>query len=159
MSALPTLLTGEGAHARVRSVLEGVELKQLGLRPNGASHSIYEELWHLVWWQDFILEEVRGVERSNPDHAAETWPDRHAPADVAEARDLVRRFLTGLNRAVALASDADGLDEPVGKYTVKHTVRSLLETLLSHNSYYLGKIVLLRQLIGIWPPPSGGDTW
>ncbi len=154
MSALPTLLTGEGAHARARSVLEGIELKQLGLRPDVAPHSIYEELWHLVWWQDFTLAEARGVKRQNPDRAAETWPDPNAPENVAEARELVRRFLAGLNEATALASSAD-LDEPVGKYTV----RSLLETLLSHNSYHLGRIVLLRQLLGIWPPPSGGDTW
>ena len=155
MSALPTLLTGDGAHAKARSVLEGIELKQLGVRPDVAPHSIFEELWHLVWWQDFILEEARGIERPNPAHAAETWPDRPAPVDVAEARDLVRRFLAGLNEAITLASSAETLDKEVGKYTV----RSLLETLLAHNSYHLGKIVLLRQLIGIWPPPSGGDTW
>lgn len=155
MSALPTLLTGEGAHAKARSILEGIELKQLGVRPDVAPHSIYEELWHLVWWQDFILEQARGAKPENPALASETWPESHKPEDVAEARDLVRRFLVGLNRAIALAAEAETLDEQVGKYTV----RSLLETLLAHNSYHLGKIVLLRQLIGIWPPPSGGDTW
>lgn len=155
MSALPTLLTGEGAHAKARSVLEGIEFKQLGVRPDVAPHSIYEELWHLVWWQDFILEEARGTKPENPAHASETWPETHAPADVAEARELVRRFLAGLNRAIALAAETETLDIQAGKYTV----RSLLETLLAHNSYHLGKIVLLRQLIGIWPPPSGGDTW
>ncbi|CAN5740337.1 DinB family protein [soil metagenome] len=155
MSALPTLLTGEGAHARARSVLEGIELRQLGVRPDVAPHSIYEELWHLVWWQDFILAEAQGAKRQSPAHASETWPSKPAPDDVAEARELVRRFLAGLNQAIALASSAETLDKQVGKYTV----RSLLETLLAHNSYHLGKIVLLRQLIGIWPPPSGGDTW
>lgn len=155
MTALPTLLTGEGAYANVRHILEGVELGQLGVRPDVSPHSIYEELWHMLWWQDFVLEEVRGVPRQNPAHAAETWPEHAAPEDLAEARELVRRFLTGVNRAAALAADAETLDRVVGNYTV----RSLLETLLAHNSYHLGRIVLLRQLIGIWPPPSGGDTW
>ena len=127
MSALPTLLTGDGAHAKARSILEGIELKQLGVRPDVAPHSIFEELWHLVWWQDFILAEVSGLEPPNPAHASETWPDRPAPADVAEARELVRRFLAGLNRAITLASSPETLDVSVGKYTV----RSLLETLLA----------------------------
>jgi len=39
------------------------------------------------------------------------------------------------------------------------TVREQLESLGAHNAYHFGRIVLLRQLKGLWPPPSGGDTW
>ena len=157
MSALPQLLTGDGAHAQARNILQNIELKQLGVRPDVAPHSIYEELWHLVYWQDFFLDGVAGSERVPPQHAADTWPKRQAPEDLKEARDLVRSFLGGLNRAVTYASDTDNLDKSARGG--KSTVRSLLESLLAHNSYHLGRIVFLRQLIGIWPPPSGGDTW
>ena len=157
MSALPQLLTGEGAYAKARNILENIELSQLGVRPDVAPHSIYEELWHAVWWQDLFLEAIEGGERSTPPHASDTWPEQQAPKDLKEARELVRSFLEGINRAVAYASDAEQLDESATGG--KSTVRSLLESLLAHNSYHLGKIVLLRQLIGIWPPPSGGDTW
>ena len=157
MTALPRLLSGEGAHARARSVLENIELSQLGVRPDVAPHSIYEELWHTVYWQDLFLEVIEGSERVTPPHAADTWPKRQAPEDLKEARDLVRSFLEGINRATTYASDAEGLDKSARGG--KSTVRSLLESLLAHNSYHLGRIVLLRQLIGIWPPPSGGDTW
>jgi uncharacterized damage-inducible protein DinB len=156
MTALPTLLTGAGAHARIRSVLEGVELRQLGVRPDVAPHSIYEELWHMVFWQDLILHWIDGGSREVPEHAAESWPERSAPEDVDEARRLVRTLLEGVNRAVDLASRAEGLDRSVRG---TKTVRTLLESLLAHNAYHAGRIVLLRQLIGIWPPPSGGDTW
>ena len=27
------------------------------------------------------------------------------------------------------------------------------------NSYHLGQIVLVRQLLGAWPPPGAGLTW
>ena len=157
MSALPTLLTGEGAHAGVRSILEGIELEQLSVRPGSVPHSIYEELWHLVYWQDFFLEVAEGSSRSQPPHAADTWPERQGPKDLQEARNLVRSFLEGINRATAYASNAEALD--VSARGGKSTVRSLLESLLAHNSYHLGRIVLLRQLQGNWPPPSGGDTW
>ena len=30
---------------------------------------------------------------------------------------------------------------------------------VEHFSYHLGQIVLLRQELGAWPPPRGGDTW
>ena len=39
------------------------------------------------------------------------------------------------------------------------TVREQLESLAAHNAYHLGRIVLLRQLLGWWPPPKGGFTW
>ena len=155
MSALPQLLTGEGAHAKARNILEAIELAQLGVRPDVAPHSIYEELWHLVYWQDFFLGAIAGEERVTPPQAADTWPNRQAPEDLKEARDLVRSFLSGLNRAVAQAAEAE-LDK---KVRGEATARTLLESLLAHNSYHLGRVVLLRQLIGIWPPPSGGDTW
>ena len=35
----------------------------------------------------------------------------------------------------------------------------MLHTIASHNSYHLGQIVLVRQLLGAWPPPGGGLTW
>lgn len=157
MSALPQLLTGEGAHAKARNILESIELKQLGVRPDVAPHSIYEELWHLVYWQDFFLGAIAGEERVTPPQASDTWPKRQAPEDLKEARDLVRAFLGGVNKAVAYAADTKNLDKQVRGG--KSTVRTSLESLLAHNSYHLGRIVLLRQLIGIWPPPSGGDTW
>jgi uncharacterized damage-inducible protein DinB len=39
------------------------------------------------------------------------------------------------------------------------TVREEVLMLQGHNSYHLGQIVLLRQELGAWPPPRGGDTW
>ena len=38
------------------------------------------------------------------------------------------------------------------------TVREQLESVAGHNAYHFGRMVLLRQLLGFWPPPSGGDT-
>jgi hypothetical protein len=35
----------------------------------------------------------------------------------------------------------------------------MLHTIAGHNSYHVGQVVLLRQLLAAWPPPSGGLTW
>ena len=149
MTALPTLLTGDGSHANVREVLKGIELKQMGVRPDVAPHSIYEELWHMVFWQNLLLEWVEGKAVAMPSEGAD-WPKLSAPSDLREARDLLRTFFEGINKATTLAA-SEGIDAVVLE---KYTVRSLLETILSHNSYHLGRIVLLRQLIGIWGPSA-----
>jgi hypothetical protein len=35
----------------------------------------------------------------------------------------------------------------------------MLQTIGAHNSYHLGQVVQLRQMLGAWPPASGGLTW
>ncbi len=39
------------------------------------------------------------------------------------------------------------------------TVENVLASIANHNAYHLGQVVLLRQLLDSWPPPSGGDSW
>jgi uncharacterized damage-inducible protein DinB len=41
----------------------------------------------------------------------------------------------------------------------KKSQLEMLQTIASHNSYHLGQAALLRQMLGTWPPPSGGLTW
>jgi uncharacterized damage-inducible protein DinB len=50
------------------------------------------------------------------------------------------------------------LVEP-GSDTGPLTLQELLTNLAVHNAYHLGRIVQLRQMLGNWPPPGGGDTW
>jgi uncharacterized damage-inducible protein DinB len=28
-----------------------------------------------------------------------------------------------------------------------------------HNSYHIGQVVILRRMLGAWPPLDGSDTW
>ena len=155
MTALHKLLTGQGAHARAEHILEGLESEDFGARIDGSPHTVFDELWHLVYWQDLILDWIAGKERGSPARAAESWPNERR-LDAHTTQGLVEAFLGGIDRAVAIASDEGGLDRQVRGSS---TVRTLLESLLAHNSHHLGKILLLRQLLGRWPPPSGGDTW
>jgi uncharacterized damage-inducible protein DinB len=61
--------------------------------------------------------------------------------------------------------DQSRLDQPIrcpsrpGEPVRTMTVREQLENLAAHNAYHFGRIVLLRQLLGAWPPASGGYTW
>jgi len=37
--------------------------------------------------------------------------------------------------------------------------RDVLVHVATHNAHHLGQVILLRQLLGVWPPPSGSWTW
>lgn len=154
MTSLQSLLVADGAFVTPAHALEAVTAAQAGGRPGGAPHSLYEELWHMDFWQRLILTVIRGEPVAFPKHAADGWPNDNDALTEAAWQGLRNRFLSDLGEAAALAGSA-GLERTAGD----RTVREQLESIAAHNAYHFGRIVFLRQLSGLWPPPSGGDTW
>ena len=123
-------------------LLSGLTLEQVTLCPDGASHSIYEELWHVVAYQQSVI--VPG------EPAGDFYPSA-APEHERQWHDLVRVFLEGARAAAALGHTPDRLALEVEPGV---TLADELTSVAVHNAYHLGKIVALRQRIGAWPPPE-----
>ena len=136
-------LTGEFP-ARAH-LLSGLTLEQVTLRPDGASHSIYEELWHAAGYQRSIVERDQAP--------GEHYPST-APEHEQQWHDLVQQFLEGAQAAVAWAQAPDRLAIEVEPGV---TMADELNSVAVHNAYHLGKIVALRQRIGAWPPKAATD--
>jgi uncharacterized damage-inducible protein DinB len=164
MNELEQVLVGDSAHTPPAVILEGLTSEAAhGLVP-GAPRTIYEELWHIAFWQQVTLDWVRGIETPYPVHAADGFPD----AEEAAREDwdqLRQRFFSTSEEAAAEARNANRLEVEVrcpsrpGQPARTMTVREQLESLGAHNAYHFGRVVLLRQLQGLWPPPSGGYSW
>lgn len=164
MSELEQLLVGQAAYAAPKRVLEGLDPKVALAKHPGAPHTIYEEVWHLAFWQQISIEWARGIETPVPEHATVGFPTG-AQIDGEPWDRLRQRFLEGADDAAALTKDATALGReircpsPPGHPTRTMTVLEQLENIAAHNAYHLGRVVLLRQLNGAWPPPSGGFSW
>jgi len=161
MNELQRTLIGNGFGAPPRHVLEAVDETMAHRRHPGAPHSIYEEVWHLAFWQQLALEWMGGKDTPYPEHASVGFP-----ASTGEPWDAVRkRFLQRAAELSEIAGDQARLERPVVCQSRApnpprtRTVREQIEGEAAHNAYHLGRVVLLRQLFGAWPPPSGGDTW
>ncbi len=130
-----------GEFAERAHLLSGLTLEQMTLRPEGTTHSIYEELWHLVGYQQSIIA---------PGGAP---PDDLFPTTVPEYEDkwhqLVQLFLTGARAAADLGQTPARLAEEVEPGV---TLADELNSVAVHSAYHFGKIVALRQRIGAWPP-------
>jgi len=164
MNELEQALIGDSAAAPPAHILEDLSDGVVHAATAGAPHTIYQELWHAAFWQQVSLEWIAGVETPCPERAALGFPTE-AQAEAEPWEELRRRFLEGAEQAAAIAGDGLWLERavrcpsPAGKPTRTMPVREQLESLAAHNAYHLGRIVLLRQLQGAWPPPSGGFTW
>lgn len=154
MTYLQRLLISDGAFVTPANVLKYTTAEQAKVRPAGVPHSLYEELWHVNFWQHLILSVIRGEPVSYPERAAKGWPDDHDTLTEKAWQDLRSRFLLDPEEVTVLAG-SQRLEEVAGD----KTVREHLESIAGHNGYHFGRMGLLRQLLGLWPPPSGGDTW
>ena len=133
-------------YAPAAHILGGLTLEHVGKRPASGVHSIFEELFHAAGWQRSMLASAKGGALTEPTD----WPPTPAPDDEAVWTALVADFLAGNEEAVAVGSQTERLEDPLPE---GRTVRERLELLAVHNAYHLGKIVLLRQLLGVWSPP------
>ena len=127
-------------------LLSGLTLEQVTRCPDGASHSIYEELWHVVAYQQSI------IAPGNP--TLEVYPTA-APQHEHQWRDLVRLFMEGARTAAAMGQTPERLAVEVEPGV---TMADELNSVAVHNAYHLGKIVALRQRIGAWPPTEASDA-
>ncbi len=157
MAEIWSFLFHDGEFAPRSYILAGLTLPQVGTRPGGASHSIYEELWHTVDWQRIVLE--RNEVAIKHWEESVSFPPSPAPTDEAAWQELVDSFLAYSERAVELAKDEAWLETEEGADNPGFTWRNALEQLAVHNAYHMGKIVLLRQFLGCWKPrPKQDDS-
>ena len=153
------LLIDTVAYIPPARALEDLEPKDAEQRLAGANHSIAEIVAHLTFWATWFSKRCAGIGEPMPTSAAQGWPQV-----AAESWPEVRRqFLDVLER---LAADGENQDlgasvtppiefPPLAQYTV----RDALVHVSNHNAHHLGQIVVLRQVMGRWPPPSGSWTW
>jgi len=153
------LLYGKGAHALTLNSLEGLDEQSAGARPANAPHSIYQLLAHMIYWQEYELLKIAGAPPSYPTHASESWLPETAPKNLQIWHETIQRFAEGLKRYEALLADPATDLERVIEVKKNETVRDVIVMIIAHNSHHLGQIITLRQQLGAWPPPKGGDTW
>ena len=153
------LLADTTPYLSPRYILDGLSPDLADGRVAGAPHTIAEIVAHMTFWQAWFRGRCDGASGPMPGSAALGWiaPD-------AGRWDAVRaRFLEDLDRLVAFGAAADcgrRIDPPIefpplGQYSVG----DVLTHVGVHNAHHLGQIVLLRQILGAWPPPAGSWTW
>ena len=147
-------LAGEDAHVTTGRVFDGLEWRFAGIRPGPSPHSVFELASHMVFWQQWGLAWLDGRSPAAPEHAAGGWPSSPTPGSRREWLEVVRHFQAGLKELTQRVDDTAMAQRRRGKSAVE-----MIATIAMHNSYHAGQVALLRQLLGHWPPPTGGLTW
>jgi uncharacterized damage-inducible protein DinB len=157
---IKNLLKGPGFTPPERA-LSGIAQEQATAKPCDSPHSIADILAHLNFWQSWALSAIDGNPKPMPTKAAEGWVGIPGSWD-----DLLKEFLAGLEKAKTLTEDETLLQKPfdpetkIGWGFEKHSVGEVIVDVIAvHNAHHLGQIILLRRMLGAWPPEGGGSTW
>jgi uncharacterized damage-inducible protein DinB len=147
--AVARALLGKGAHVGTKTVFDALDWKLAGMRPESAPHSVYQLLNHMLYWQEWVVKWLDGEKPPIPKHVSVGWPGDAAPASREEWEQAVGRFRNGLEALTRRSRQVDLLSARGSKSPLE-----MLQIIALHNSYHAGQVVLLRQLLGAWVPPS-----
>jgi uncharacterized damage-inducible protein DinB len=143
--ALAAGLYGKGTHAESLKIVDGISDEHAKERIAENVHSSFEQLFHIVFWQDLCLKAARLEEVEWPKDDKPGWPTE---STTDTWHDLVIRFKSGLEEARTLSLEND-LAAPMASWA-NFPVFSSLIILAQHNSYHLGQIVVNRLAQGTW---------
>ena len=154
------LLVDTFAHIPPAQAIAALSATDAERRVPGVNHSIAEIVAHVTFWATWFCDRCDGTNAPMVASAATGWP----PVAPGSWPDVQARFLSVLERAARIGEDEDRLGSkitpPIEFPPLAHyTKRDALVHVATHNAHHLGQVILLRQLLGAWPPPAGSWTW
>ncbi|MDQ7859367.1 MAG: DinB family protein [Armatimonadota bacterium] len=132
---------GNWGHTGLARLLRGVSLDEAIWTPGTAAHSIWEEVNHVIYWSEDVLDRLEGraVARRQAWPAGDGSPDAWRRA-VARAG----RLHAALVRHVGALTPA-GLARTAMRTRNRSTAQLVLGG-VAHIAYHAGRIALLRRL-------------
>lgn len=144
------LLETSEAHAGFDKAVKGVPAARMGIRPEGAAHSLWEEVEHIRLAQRDILEFSLSAKYKPRKWPEDYWPSSPKPARAAQWAESVQKVVRDRKAFIKLLRDPKrDLYEPFPWGDGQTLLREAL-LIADHNAYHVGEIVLLRLLLGIW---------
>ena len=155
--ALKFSLTGKHIHVDPIKALENLTPEMAAKLPVDGEHSCWHILYHIVFWQDLLLEALRRNKEVNwPKDNKQSWA-ADISSDEKDWNELVDRFKSGLDEALMMTDDIESQEElPAWP---KVPAYQALMVFGQHNAYHIGGIVATRQALGFWPPSPDHKTF
>ena len=135
-------------HAAPEKILAGLSSEIALKQVSEATHTIWDLIHHMSFWQDITLDAIDDKDVDWDRSKTENWPSKDPDIHQKQLDQKIQEFLDGVkefqNRAESVDLDSNMVSWPQG------TKIWALQMIAQHNSYHLGQIIILRQLLGDW---------
>jgi len=156
-AALKNSIKGQHIHVDPMVALKNLTPEMAAEVPEKSEHSCWHILHHIVFWQDLMLEALRGKKEVN-------WPKTNEPSwlkvlpkDGKKWDELVQKFKSGMEEGYEMTENIESL-EALPSWPKIPVFRALM-VFGQHNAYHIGEIVATRQALGYWPPSPDYKTF
>ncbi|HEY8258638.1 MAG TPA: DinB family protein [Gemmatimonadales bacterium] len=149
---LARALAWEDAHTSFDTAVSELEPRHRGSQPASLPYSPWQLVEHLRLAQFDILDFCRNSKYRELHWPDDYWPSSIAPPSEAAWADSVGRFTDDRQALRELALDPDiRLDAKIPHGNGQTYLRELLLA-ADHSAYHVGQLVVVRRLLGAWPP-------
>ena len=151
---LARLLQWEDAHPGFASAVAGLPEPLRGKQPAGLPYSPWQLLEHLRITQRDILEFCE-----NPDYKERSWPKDYWPPSASPPSpgawdESVRAFEQDCATLQRLSRNPSVHLESAIPHGQGQTYLRELLLAADHAAYHIGELIVVRRLLGAWPPSS-----
>jgi len=150
---LEKMLDWGDAHVSFDDAVAGLPAAARGKVPKGLPYSAWQLVEHIRLAQADILEfcvSPRYAEKRWPD---DYWPDSPAPPSARAWNTSLahmRRDRRALQRLAAHRSLTRRVPAGEGQTLLRELILAA-----DHTAYHVGELIVVRRLLGIWPPAAG----
>ena len=125
------------------TAVKGLTAEQASWSDGKGNHSVGQITHHLVFWNRWSLEQLKGsTEKYNG-----TNDETFYKFDSKTWAETVRQFDEGMN-------DIEKWVETVDEAKLKESAETI-STICTHNAYHVGQIIYVRREQGSWDPNMG----
>ncbi len=143
-------LKGRNAHIDFEQAVEGLRLEEVGIRPEGLPHSIWELVEHIRISQHDIVAFSQNPDYASPDWPEGYWPESKEPASRDEWERSVEAIREDHIEMVRMVKDKDiDLLKPFEHGDGQTLFREAM-LIVDHGAYHIGQIVDARRLLDCW---------
>ena len=149
---LVALLSWKSAHVNFDQAIDGIPPTMHGLQPDGLPFSPWQLLEHLRIAQYDILDFCRNPGYVMPAFPEGFWPVSVTPPSAEAWQESIAQFRADLKAMQDLIADPDTDLFAAIPHGGGQTIFREAVLVADHNAYHVGQLILVRRLLGIWPP-------
>jgi uncharacterized damage-inducible protein DinB len=146
------VLAWEEAHSGLDSALADLPPELRGEKPDGLPYSPWQLLEHIRIAQHDILDFCRNSDYAELDWPDDYWPSSATPPDPKSWDASIQAFQRDREALQDLTNDATiDLTSRIPHGSGQTYLRELL-LVADHTAYHVGELIVVRRLLGSWPP-------
>lgn len=148
---LVNLLVERQAHMIFEDAVADFPIEHINTRPPNVDYTFWHLIEHIRICQWDILDYIENPNYITPDFPSGYWVDKASETDTSGWQQSIEQFLADRQALVDIVNDSErDLYAQIPHGQVGHNILREINIVAQHNTYHIGELAILRQVMGLW---------